>query len=191
MMGRVSAGFAICAALLGGFCAPSAIQTDQPLDLAGHSRDPFGSAARARVFLFVRTDCPITNRYAPELQRLAQEFSGREVDFWLIYPDRTETTQAMENHIAEYHFPGTPVWDPSHVLVKRAHATVAPEAAVFDKQGNLVYHGRIDDRWVDIGKARPAAQTHDLENAIVSVLAGKPVAQPQTRAIGCSLADVE
>lgn len=148
-------------------------------------------AAPVRVFLFVRTDCPITNRYAPELQRLAQEFSGRGVIFSLVYPDATETPKAIADHIAQYHFPGEPLRDPDHRLVKRAHVTVAPEAAVFDSSGKLMYHGRIDDRWVDIGKARPAAQTHDLENAIAAVLAGKPVPQSETRAIGCSLADVQ
>ncbi len=149
------------------------------------------SAATVRVFVFVRTDCPITNRYAPELQRIAQEFSGRGVVFSLVYPDATETPQRIKEHIAQYHFPGVPLRDPDHRLVKRSHVSVTPEAAVFDSRDRLMYHGRIDDRWVDIGKARPAAQTHDLENAIAAVLAGKPVPQPETRAIGCSLADIE
>ena len=153
--------------------------------------DPFATPARVRVLLFVRTDCPITNRYAPELQRVAEEFKGRDVQFWLVYPDATETAAGIRAHIDQYRFPGEPVRDPQHELVRRAHATVAPEAAVFDAAGRLIYHGRIDDRYVDIGKARPAAQTHDLENAITAVLAGKPVAESETRAIGCSLADVE
>jgi hypothetical protein len=153
--------------------------------------DPFAAPARARVLLFVRTDCPITNRYAPELQRVAEEFSGRGVRFWLVYPDATETDAGIRAHIEEYRFPGEAVRDPRHELVRRAHATVAPEAAVFDEAGKLIYHGRIDDRYVDIGKARPAARRHDLENAIAAVLAGKPVAESETRAVGCSLADIE
>lgn len=184
-------GIAACAALLAGCCAAGASQPAGTLDLAGNRQDPFASNQRVRVFLFVRTDCPITNRYAPEMQRLAQEFSGRSVRFWLVYPDPAETAEAIERHIAAYRFPGTPLRDPHHELVKRARTTVAPEAAVFDGEGRLMYHGRIDDRWVDIGKTRPAAQTHDLENAIAAVLAGRPVSQPETRAIGCSLADVE
>ncbi len=183
----VSGRAAVLSAVL---CAAAATSPGGPLDLAGNPLDPFASAPRVRVFLFVRTDCPITNRYAPELQRLAQEFSRAPVDFWLIYPDPAETARHIEEHVAEYHFPGQPLRDPHHVLVKRAEATVAPEAAVFDPAGALRYHGRIDDRWVDIGKARPAAHTHDLENAIAAVLARKPVSQPETRAVGCSLADV-
>lgn len=157
---------------------------------AAAPQDPFTSPDRIHVLLFVRTDCPITNRYAPELKRIAEEFTRAPVDFWLVYPDPTETESAIEHHIAEYHFPGTPLRDPQHVLVRRALATVAPEAALFDASGRLRYHGRIDDRWVDVGKARPAARTHDLENAIAALVAGKPVSQPETRAIGCSLVDV-
>lgn len=155
------------------------------------SPDPFAGPTKVRVLLFVRTDCPITNRYAPELARIAQEFASEPVRFWLVYPDATTTTAAIEEHVAAYHFPGEPLHDAHHELVKRAHATVSPEAAVFNASGELMYHGRIDDRYVDIGRARSAAQTHDLEDAIRAVLAGKPVALAETRAVGCSLADVE
>ncbi len=181
---------AIFAVLTTAACS-AASQPNGPLDLSGNPHDPFASAAHARVFLFVRTDCPITNRYAPEIQRIAQEFTSRGVQFWLVYPDSSETPQAIEQHIAQYAFPGVPLRDPHHELVKRARVTVAPEAAVFDSAGALMYRGRIDDRYVDFGKARAAPQTHDLEDAIAAVLAGRPVAKAETHAIGCSLADVE
>ncbi len=163
----------------------------QIVDLSGGPRDPFHSAVAARVFLFVRADCPITNRYAPELQRIAAEFSGRNVEFWMVYPDAAETPRTIETHLAEYRLPGTPLRDPHHELVKRAEATVAPEAAVFDATGKLRYHGRIDDQYVSFGKARAVVMSHDLEAAISSVLANRPVADPVTRAIGCALSDVK
>lgn len=147
-------------------------------------------AADVQVFIFVRTDCPITNRYAPELLRIAKRFEGRHVGFYLVYPDPATNKRAIENHMAEFHFPGTPLRDPDHTLEQRAQATVAPEAAVFDAQGNLKYHGRIDDRWTSPGVSKPVAQVHDLEDAIAAVLAGKPVAHASTRAVGCSLADL-
>jgi hypothetical protein len=158
------------------------------MGLDGKPLDPFASPRGLQVLLFVRTDCPITNRYAPELRRIAHEFT--DVNFWLVYPDRTATADSIREHIGQYALPGTPVRDPNQVLVERAHAEVAPEAAVFDARGTEVYHGRIDDRWVDFGKSRTQAQTHDLENAIRDALAGRRVAQPSTRAIGCSLADL-
>jgi hypothetical protein len=162
-----------------------------PLDLSGKPANPFQNNARARVFLFVRTDCPITNRYAPELRRIADEFASRGVAFWLVYPDAGETAAGIANHMAAYHFPGQALRDPHHDLVRRARVTIAPEAAVFDAAGKLVYHGRIDNRYVDIGMTRAAATTHDLEDAIAAVLAGHPVRQAETRAVGCWLADLE
>ena len=144
------------------------------LDLAGKAHDPFAAPAKARVFLFVRTDCPITNRYAPELARIARQFAGRETEFWLVYPDpaddRGKNPQAY-GRLSD--FLGQPLRDPHHELVKRAHAITAPEAAVFDGEGKLIYHGRIDDLWVDAGRARPMASTHDLEDAIQAVLDGR------------------
>ena len=74
--------------------------------LDGIPRDPFKQPAHARVLLFVRTDCPITNRYAPELQRLSREFASRGAEFWLVYPDPAATVQTIRDQIAQYSFPG-------------------------------------------------------------------------------------
>jgi hypothetical protein len=164
---------------------------DAPVDLSGKTRDPFASPARVRVFIFVRTDCPITNRYAPELARLAQDSVADDAEFWLVYPDPEVTPQQIRTHMAEYGFRGQPLRDPHHELVKRAHVTTAPEAAVFDMAGRLAYHGRIDDLWVEPGKARPMARNHDLQDAIDAVASGRAVEHAETRAIGCSLADVK
>lgn len=173
------------------FLAIAAVASAAALDLDGHARDPFQSPARARVFIFVRSDCPISNRYAPELRRIATEFQDQSVEFWMVYADPSETSAGIAKHIAEFGFPGHPLRDPRHELVKRAHAAMAPEAAVFDSEGKLMYHGRVNDLWVDVGVARPMARTHDLEDAISAVLDGRPVKQPETRAIGCTLADVK
>jgi hypothetical protein len=154
------------------------------------AQDPFATPARARVLLFVRTDCPITNRYAPEIARIAKEFEGRGVGFWLIYPDASETAAAIAQHQADYKLPGTALRDPQHRLMKLAEATISPQAAVFDQAGRLVYSGRIDDRYVSFGKAQDTPQTHDLEAAIAATLTGKRVAQARTHSVGCYLADV-
>ncbi len=158
------------------------------LDLSGNARDPFATPAKARVFLFVRTDCPISNRYAPELKRLAGAYP--EAEFWMVYADPSETSDQIRRHMMDFGFPGQVLRDPKHELVARSHVTTAPEAAVFDGLGRLMYHGRVDDLWVSPGVSRPVARTHDLEDAIAAVLEGRAVKVAETRAIGCALADV-
>jgi hypothetical protein len=72
--------------------------------------------------------------------------------------------------------------------VKFTGVTVTPEAAVY-AAGRIVYHGRIDDRYVELGLERPAATVHDLDEALGAVLAGRPIARSATPAVGCYIAD--
>jgi hypothetical protein len=48
-----------------------------------------------------------------------------------------------------------------------------------------VYHGRIDDRFADVGVERPAPTTHDLENALRAVAKGETPPPASGRAVGC------
>jgi hypothetical protein len=151
---------------------------------------PFQSSkAQVLVFLFVRTDCPISNRYAPEMRRLASKYARRGASFWLVYPDATESARDIRKHLAEYELPLSALRDPNHILVKLATVKVTPEAAVFLASGIQVYHGRIDDRFVDFGKERPEATEKDLDQALSAALNHQPVAKPVTRAVGCSIGD--
>ena len=160
--------------------------------LAGASVDPLQAPAgtRAIVFLFASTDCPISNRYAPEVRRLAETYGSKGVVFRLIYPNPAETPAAIREHMAAFQYAGAAeaFRDPAHALVKLAGATVTPEAAVY-AGGRLAYRGRIDDRYVELGVERPAATKRDLAEALALVLVGKSVARPTTQAVGCYIAD--
>ncbi len=164
------------------------------LDLEGRPVDPLAGPGPAVVLVFVRADCPIANRYAPEIRRLHAEFAARGVGFWLVYPDRDESAEAIRGHLRAFELPARAVRDPGHLLVKRAGARITPEAAVFVPGSGgprLVYHGRIDDRYPELGRMRPAPTTRDLEDVLEAVLAGRPVPRDAAPAVGCFLADVE
>jgi hypothetical protein len=62
---------------------------------------------------------------------------------------------------------------------------------VFDATGALRYHGRLDDLYVSFGHARPAPTTHDLDEALRAVVAGKTVTHDAMPAIGCYIADLK
>jgi len=144
----------------------------------------------AIVFLFTSTDCPISNRYAPEVRRIAEAFAPKGVTFRLVYPNPAETAAAIREHMSAFAYAGATeaFRDPAHALVKFADATVTPEAAVY-AGGRIVYRGRIDDRHVDLGVERPSATRRDLFEALTAIVAGKAVAQPTTQAVGCFIAD--
>jgi hypothetical protein len=157
------------------------------------TQDPFHPAAgtRATVLLFVSSTCPVSNRYAPDFRRLSDEYSKAGVAFWLIYPDPADTDKDVREHIAEFKLPGTPVRDVTHTMTKRAGATITPEAAVYNSRGQLTYRGRIDDRYSAVGIERAAATRHDLQDAIAATLAGTPIKDSRTQAVGCYIADFD
>jgi hypothetical protein len=139
------------------------------------------------VLLFTDTQCPISNAFAPEVGRLDAEFAPRGVAFFLVYADPSRTPAEVRAHAAAFGYPMDVLRDPRHELVRRAGASVTPEACVFQPDGELVYRGRIDDRYVDFGKQRAAPTARDLRAALEAVLAGGRPAAPWPGAVGCSI----
>jgi peroxiredoxin len=173
-------------------CADEPAATDLRLpDLDGRQVEPLRSKdAKAIVFIFIRTDCPISNRYAPELRRLHDKFTSSGVRFWLVYPDSDESVDIIRSHTKDYRYQVSALRDPDHKLVKLTGAQVTPEAAVFAPGGRMVYRGRIDDRYVTFGKTRPGPTTRDLEQVLEDLLEGKQITNRTTVAIGCFIPDL-
>jgi peroxiredoxin len=177
----------LAAALGNGDQRPSG-QLQVP-DLTGRQVQPLNATdAKATVFFFIRTDCPISNRYAPEVRRLYEKFAPGGVTFWLVYLEADESVETIHKHLKEYEYPLDVLRDARHTLVKMTGVRVTPETAVFVPQQpghRMVYRGRIDNRFVAFGKTRPAPTTHDLEQVLEAIMKGRPVPSRTTPAIGC------
>jgi hypothetical protein len=69
-------------------------------DLDGRRVRPLEDAGtRGVVFILARTDCPISNRYAPELQRLHRRFAPAGVVFRLVYVEPSEAVDDIRRHL--------------------------------------------------------------------------------------------
>jgi hypothetical protein len=77
--------------------------------------------------------------------------------------------------------------DVDNTLAKKLKATITPEVFIVDPQGVVVYQGAIDNWFYALGKNRPQATVHYLEDAIQDIQAGRKVGIPFTKAIGCYL----
>ncbi len=146
------------------------------------------AALALTVYVFTTTDCPISNRYAPEIQRLATAF-GSQAKFVLVYPVTSDTDDKIREHKRKFAYAIESVRDVDQQLVKMTGVSVTPEVAVINGD-QLLYRGRIDDRYVSFGVDRIKPTTRDLENALTAAIAGKPIAVKQTQAIGCFLAEL-
>ncbi len=160
----------------------------------GGAFDPLTASVPIVVLAFVTPDCPISNRYAPELQRIASTLPPDRVGAWLVYPDADVAADAIERHRSEFALPWPALRDPEHRLVSAAQARVTPEVAVFVRADDgtrvLAYHGRIDDRVPEFGRIRAQASEHDLEDALAAILRGDAPTRASAVAVGCPIDDL-
>jgi thiol-disulfide isomerase/thioredoxin len=158
----------------------------QTRDIDGRPISPFAPSGKAGVIVFVASDCPISNSYAPVIAEVCRTYASKGVSCTLAYEDTHVDAAAVRGHVADYNLRGIPATvDASRALADRAHADITPTAIVIDARGEIRYRGRIDNLYINIGRTRQQVTSHDLTDALDAMLASTPVPHPATEALGC------
>jgi len=152
---------------------------------------------RGMVAVFLSFDCPMARSYLPKLGRLAASFKASGINLVGILPadclpasqpKHAESLRLLEKRAKELAVT-IPLWlDSAGELQKALDARVTPEAFLLDAKGRAVYRGRMDDAYSARLEHRGRVDREDLVLAVESMLAGKPLELPSTRAYGCALA---
>jgi hypothetical protein len=193
---------ALFAASLGSLLASHAGAEDTFVygkDIDGHDVTSISAHdTKYVVAIFVATDCPISNRYLPLLVRLSRQFAPRGVRIWLVYPNAGDTLASVRAHQSQYPAAASlpQLIAPDSRFIAHAKVHVTPEAAIFHAdpppRGSILshpvlWHGRIDDRYLTFGTQRPAATRHDLADALNAALAGQQPTAPAAPPVGCAI----
>lgn len=144
-----------------------------------------GSDRIATVLLFIAQDCPISNSYAPEFNAIYNDYARHHVAFYIVYTETDSTLAAARKHAKDFNYACPALYDSKHKLVKRVGASVTPEVSVLGPNGNTLYQGRIDDKYIDFGKTRHTAAVHDLRRTLDEIVLNKPITVSKTKAVGC------
>jgi hypothetical protein len=137
--------------------------------------------------LFLTTDCPLSNGYVPELNRINSIYAPRGIAFYAVQGDATVPDETVRKHVKDFGYAIPYLLDPKETLAALTGATTTPEAAVLSSSGELLYLGRIDNKLEDWGKQRVQMTEFDLRDALDAILSGKPVPHARTKALGCSI----
>lgn len=185
---RTPIALLLAAACLVAGCGGSATGDDAVIShIGGVPPEALARPAQGRwsVLLFVGTDCPVSNQYAPEIRRICSEYGPTGVQCTLVYSERQVTDAQVRRHLADFGLGIPAVIDSDQSLAGRAGAGVTPQAVVYTSAGAIAYSGRIDNFHAALGRPRQAATEHDLRNALDDLVAGRAVRTPRTQAIGC------
>lgn len=162
----------------------ASIELGAGLSLAGDVAHLNMGENQAHVLIFVTDQCPIANRYAPEIQRIVADYGKRNVGFSLVYVGSPKYAPEYRKHWKEFGYQIPGFMDPEMKWVKATGVTVTPEVVMFDAEWRMKYRGRIDNQNVEHGKVREGYR-RDLRVALDEILARLPVSQPTTAAVGC------
>jgi mono/diheme cytochrome c family protein len=187
-LARVKVAAVICCLLALGAGVASRAQAGSMefADLSGTIQHPLEVGTNAgSVLIFYWHDCPICNSYAPEINRLSAHYTN--FAFYIVQVDPDLTPDAARVHARQFDLHPPILLDRRHVLVRLAKASVAPEAVVFGKAGDVLYRGRIDNLYAGLNQRRAEATEHDLRAALDAIAAGRLVTN-QPPAVGCLIA---
>jgi hypothetical protein len=158
------------------------------LDLGGHPWElGQNDERRIRVFVFLGTECPVSNASTTTLNQLFERFGrgqGR-VDFFGVVSQPDMTRSAAKRHFEEFRAQFPVLFDGSALLAQALGPTHVPEAFVLDRDGRLAYRGAVNDAWLELGRRRPNAKRSFLADAVTAALGGNPPPIERTKPVGC------
>lgn len=136
------------------------------------------------VVAFLGTECPLAKLYGPRLASLAKELAPRGVAFLAVDANSQDSIAeiAAYGRAAGIDFPL--LKDLGNRVADQFGAQRTPEVFVLDRERRIRYHGRIDDQY-GVGYGRQKPEREELRLAITSLLDGRAIAEPSTKAVGC------
>lgn len=150
------------------------------------------------VVYFTSNHCPVCHAHDPRLVALVKELEGKSVSFVAINPNSgdglridelgyskyDDSFEDMKPYAKDHGFTFPYLYDGDKQATAKAYGCLAtPHVFIFDSERKLQYYGRFDNsRFVD----PETVKKQDARNAIMELLADKPVTVPKTKPFGCS-----
>ena len=142
----------------------------------------------ALVVIFSCNHCPYVQAYEGRMKALQADYAAKGAQLICInsnetvhYPEDSFDHMVARAKAEGFNFPY--LRDESQAVAHAYGAERTPHIFCFDRDRRLAYTGAIDDNYKD-----PAQVTRRyLREALDAILAGQPVAEPTTHAIGCSV----
>lgn len=158
-------------------------------DPDGHAYDSaelFGR--KGLLVVFICNHCPYAKAQWPRLVRLAGEFAPRGIATVAInsnihpeYPE--DAPPKMKQKIVELGIDFPYLVDDTQQVARDFGAQCTPDPYLFNQEGRLFYHGRIDDNWKD----EREVNRRELRDAMEALVHGAPPPDAQILSMGCSI----
>lgn len=139
------------------------------------------------VYIFLSETCPICQNATQELNSIYDEYSDKGIAFQGVFPNiNMSTEETIDSFNAKYAIAYPTQLDDERAPTELLGAKITPEVFVVrNSTREILYAGRINNRYERVGKRRQVVTSHDLRNALDQVLASTPPDPAYVKSVGC------
>lgn len=137
------------------------------------------------VYVAISEECPVCKNITQDLWAISERYSER-VNLVLLFPFRISNYKTIHEFKVKYNLQKwKAVLDEDQSKSKSLGILITPEALIMDKNGVVLYNGRVNDLYSKPGKKNHNARLNDLSDAIEASLIGTNIKKPWPKAVGC------
>lgn len=152
-----------------------------------HSLSDYGDKEAIAV-IFSCNHCPYVQAWEDRMIQLQKDYASKGAQFLVIssndpkqYP--ADDFEHMKARAKDKGFPFPYLFDETQEIARAYSAERTPEVFLFNKAGELRYHGAIDDNYEE-----PSAVKEEyFRDALEAVLAGRTPEVEDTKPVGCTI----
>ncbi|MBF0122589.1 MAG: thioredoxin family protein [Candidatus Omnitrophica bacterium] len=143
---------------------------------------------RGLLLVFTCNHCPYAQAVWPRIIRLGSYAKGMKVGAVAINPNINpdfpdDSPEKMILAIKELGISFPYLVDEDQSVARAFKAQCTPDVYLFNKNKELVYHGRIDDNW----REEDSVTREELKETMNNMAAGLPIEKKQFPSMGCSI----
>lgn len=147
--------------------------------------------AKGFIVVFTCNHCPFSKKYEDRINALNKKYEKSGYPVIAINPNDAsqypeDDFQGMRVRAREKQFTFPYLHDETQEVARKYGATKTPDVFILKKEGKdliVKYTGAIDDN----SDSEKNVTDKYVENAVDALLAGKPIANTATKAVGCSI----
>jgi len=138
------------------------------------------------VHVFMLEDCLITQNYTLALRQLHEKYTPYHIDFVGWFPNDFSTEAKIDSFQELYQIPFLLLKDENQTQTKQFGATVTPEVVIYNyTQKEILYKGRIDNKYYRVGRQRGVTTTFELAEALEAIVCDREILVKETESVGC------
>jgi len=150
--------------------------TDEKVYSSEDLKGEYGS-----VIIFWCNHCPYVKAWEKEVLRIVENYKDKFGFAFINSNDPNKYPEDSFENMKKKNYPVPYLFDETQEVARMFGAERTPHVFVFDRDGNLVYKGAVDDDYEGNPKKRYLIEVLD------ALISGKEVPHMETPAVGCTI----